>query len=86
MEFDLEWEGPRESGSESGRGDGRKGEKEHLSTLEAVEREHIQRVLKRTGGRVYGDGGAAAILGINASTLRSRMKKLGLGGAKEHRR
>lgn len=86
LEFDLEWEGPRESGSESGRGDGRKGEKEHLPTLQGVEREHIQRVLKRTGGRVYGDGGAAAILGINPSTLRSRMKKLGLGGAKEHRR
>jgi transcriptional regulator with GAF, ATPase, and Fis domain len=47
-------------------------------TLEAVERAHIERVLQSCGGRVRGEGGAAERLGINPSTLRSRMKKLGV--------
>jgi transcriptional regulator with GAF, ATPase, and Fis domain len=37
---------------------------------------HIRRVLTLTGGKVQGPGGAAELLGINASTLRNRMKRL----------
>ena len=44
--------------------------------LDAVEREHIYRVLESTGWRIEGPAGAAALLGLNPSTLRSRMKKL----------
>ncbi|MEL6346331.1 MAG: sigma 54-interacting transcriptional regulator [Myxococcota bacterium] len=47
-------------------------------TLEAVQRQHIERVLKQTGGRIYGEGGAAALLGMKPTTLQSRMKKLGV--------
>ena len=47
-------------------------------TLDKVNTLHIQRVLKITKGIVHGHGGAAAILGINPSTLRSKMKKLGI--------
>ncbi|MFP2933009.1 helix-turn-helix domain-containing protein, partial [Pyxidicoccus sp. 3LG] len=47
-------------------------------TLAAVQREHIMRVLSLTRGRVYGPGGAAALLGLKPSTLQSRMKKLGI--------
>jgi formate hydrogenlyase transcriptional activator len=47
-------------------------------TLEEVETEHIKEVLRRTGGRIKGDGGAANILGMIPSTLNSRMKKLGI--------
>ncbi|GHG70166.1 sigma 54-interacting transcriptional regulator [Comamonas sp. JC664] len=47
-------------------------------TLAAVQREHILRVLTLTRGRVYGEGGAAALLGLKPSTLQSRMKKLGI--------
>ncbi len=47
-------------------------------TLEESERMHIRQALASTGGRVYGADGAAALLGINPSTLRSRMKKLGI--------
>jgi len=36
----------------------------------------IRTVLDMTGGRVQGDRGAAAILGINPNTLRNRMRKL----------
>jgi len=46
--------------------------------LEAVERRHILSVLLETGWRVAGKGGAAEILGINRSTLQSKMKKLGI--------
>jgi len=52
-----------------------------LATLEAVERGHIQRVVLACAGRIHGTGGAAEILGLNPSTLRSRMKKLGLDPA-----
>ena len=49
-----------------------------LETLEAVERNHIRRALDQTGWVVHGKSGAADILGLNPSTLRSRMEKLGI--------
>ncbi len=61
-------------------------EPDDLHTLEEMERRHIQRALERTGGKLYGQGGSAELLGINPSTLRSRMQKLGLGGARDFRR
>ena len=39
---------------------------------------HISKVLEITGGKIHGPGGAAKILGINPSTLRARMGKLGI--------
>jgi DNA-binding NtrC family response regulator/ligand-binding sensor domain-containing protein len=48
------------------------------TSLEEAERRHIAAVLARTGWVVKGSEGAAALLGIPASTLRSRMKKLGI--------
>jgi len=47
-------------------------------TLEVVEREHIVRILDQTQWRVSGKNGAAEILGLNRSTLRARMRKLGI--------
>ncbi len=46
--------------------------------LHEIEREHIKRVLEKTHWRIYGPYGAATQLGLNPSTLRSRMKKLGI--------
>jgi transcriptional regulator with GAF, ATPase, and Fis domain len=46
--------------------------------LDEVEREHILRVLERCGWRINGEGNAAAVLGLEPSTLRSRMQKLGI--------
>jgi transcriptional regulator with GAF, ATPase, and Fis domain len=43
-----------------------------------LERTHILEVLQKTGWRINGTNGAAAILGINPSTLRSRIKKFGI--------
>jgi transcriptional regulator with GAF, ATPase, and Fis domain len=47
-------------------------------TLEDMERGYIQDTLERAGWVIEGARGAAAALGMNASTLRSRMKKLGV--------
>lgn len=47
-------------------------------SLEAVERAHIEEILRQTRGVIGGKGGAAEILGLPISTLRNRMKKLGL--------
>ena len=47
-----------------------------LATLEQMEKEQIIKALEMTDGRVSGPKGAAKILGINPSTLESRMRKL----------
>ena len=47
-------------------------------SLEDIEREHIKQVLLSAGWRVTGKNGASRILGLKDSTLRSRMKKLGI--------
>jgi transcriptional regulator with GAF, ATPase, and Fis domain len=47
-------------------------------TLEQVEKRYILEVLEATGWRVNGAGGAAEHLGLNPSTLRSRMARLGI--------
>ena len=43
------------------------------------EREAIRDALRRAGGKLYGPGGAADLLGLKPTTLASKMKKLGLG-------
>jgi PAS domain S-box-containing protein len=47
-------------------------------TLEEVERDYIIRTLENTGWRIEGPFGTAKILGLNPSTLRTRMVKLGI--------
>jgi formate hydrogenlyase transcriptional activator len=47
-------------------------------TLEEMERRHILETLEGASWVIEGERGAAARLGLSASTLRSRMKKLGL--------
>jgi formate hydrogenlyase transcriptional activator len=47
-------------------------------TAEEVERNHIHRVLERTGWRIRGQGGAAQKLDLKPTTLESRMRKLGI--------
>jgi len=46
------------------------------STMHDVEREHILRVLRETKGKIGGPGGAAERLGMNRTTLNSRLQKL----------
>ncbi len=44
--------------------------------LASVERRHITQVMRQTGWRIEGPGGAAQILGLHPSTLRFRLKKM----------
>lgn len=53
-------------------------EMENTDNLQELERQRILQVLDRTQWRIYGPNGAADQLGLNPSTLRSRLKKLGL--------
>jgi formate hydrogenlyase transcriptional activator len=48
------------------------------ATLASMERAHILAVLAECRGRINGAGNAAERLGLNPSTLRFRMKKLGI--------
>jgi len=43
-----------------------------------VERNYIEKVLRKTRGRLAGDGGAADLLGMKRSTLQYKLKKHGL--------
>ena len=52
-------------------------------SLDEVERRHIVETLRATGWRMEGSGGAAERLGVNPSTLRSRMKKLGISRSRD---
>jgi len=47
-------------------------------TLEEAERNQMLKIFSETKWRIEGKDGAAAILGLNASTLRARMHKLGI--------
>ena len=49
-----------------------------VQRLEEVDRRHILHVLESSGWRVEGPRGAARLLGLRPSTLRSRMRKLGI--------
>ncbi len=49
-----------------------------VKALIELEKDHILQVLKKTGWRIEGKTGAAGLLGLNASTLRARMRKYGI--------
>jgi len=53
-------------------------EGDEVKALVELEHDHILHVLKKTGWRIEGKSGAAGILGLNASTLRARMRKYGI--------
>lgn len=49
-----------------------------MKTIHENERDYIIKVLQKCNGKIWGTNGAAQILNIPASTLRSKMKKLGI--------
>jgi transcriptional regulator with GAF, ATPase, and Fis domain len=49
-----------------------------IQPLEEMIARHIKRALAHTGGKVEGEKGAARMLRLHPSTLRGRMKKLGI--------
>jgi transcriptional regulator with GAF, ATPase, and Fis domain len=53
--------------------------------LDTVILRHIEKALKASNGKVHGPDGAARLLGVNTSTLRNRMNKLGIGYGRSKR-
>jgi PAS domain S-box-containing protein len=51
---------------------------DNFVSLESMERNYMMHVLRATGWRISGPKGAASILDLNPSTLRYRIKKLGI--------
>jgi PAS domain S-box-containing protein len=49
--------------------------------MRARERDNLVAALSACGGKVFGDGGAAALLGVRPTTLMSRIKAFGLSAA-----
>jgi formate hydrogenlyase transcriptional activator len=49
-----------------------------MKTIHENERDYILAVLKKCNGRIWGPGAAAEVLNIPPSTLKSKMKKLGI--------
>ena len=54
-----------------------------VKTINENERDYIIAILNKCAGKIYGFGGAAKLMDIKASTLRSRMKKLGIENKKQ---
>jgi formate hydrogenlyase transcriptional activator len=65
-----------ESGKRMEPGDGP--EPQSADSLEDIQRQHILRVLERTGWVISGPNGAGAILNVHPNTLRSLMNRLGI--------
>jgi PAS domain S-box-containing protein len=63
---------------ELGRGAPRSNDEMTLADLERLERDLIEGALRETGGRIYGNDGAAARLKLPPTTLASRIKRLGI--------
>ncbi len=55
-----------------------KEENDVFYSLDELNARYIRKILKHTRGKISGPNGASEILGVNVSTLRSRMKKLGI--------
>lgn len=49
-----------------------------IKTLHDATRDHLLAALQHSGGRIYGPGGAAALLGLKPSTLQSKLAKHGV--------
>ncbi len=55
-------------------------------TFDDASRTYLREALERAGGWVAGAGGAAELAGMNPSTFRSKLKKLGVDAPSPHRR
>jgi transcriptional regulator with GAF, ATPase, and Fis domain len=72
---------PASSRGRTSREDGEDG----IGPLDDVIRAHIEAALARSDGQVEGEGGAARALGLHPSTLRGRMRKLGIPYGRKRR-
>lgn len=49
-----------------------------VKTLQEFEKEYILKIIKKCNGRIFGETGAAKLLGLPPTTLISKMQKLGI--------
>ena len=49
-----------------------------IQSFDDMNRMYLKAVLQRTSGKIYGDDGAASLLGMKPTTLQSKLKKLGV--------
>ncbi|MEF9477904.1 hypothetical protein OWR28_09525 [Chryseobacterium sp. 1B4] len=49
-----------------------------VKTLQEFEKEYILKIIKICNGRIFGETGAAKLLGLPPTTLVSKMQKLGI--------
>ena len=54
------------------------GSSAYRGTLEQVEKEYVVQMLEQSGWRIEGQGGASELLDLHPSTLRARMRRLGI--------
>ena len=69
-----ESEGPPEGGA-----------RQAFVPLDEFEREYVEKALRACNGMVYGERGAARLLGVHPERLRSKMRKWGLAGGRAYR-
>jgi DNA-binding NtrC family response regulator len=46
--------------------------------FDEMNKRYLERILEITGGKIYGDDGAAALLNLKPTTLQSKLKRLGI--------
>ena len=54
------------------------GEIQEILPYDEMNRRYLTRVLQKTKNKIYGDDGAAKLLGLKPTTLQSKLKKLGI--------
>ena len=82
LEFDLPVTGPTTDLPSVGARDGDWMEQEYEylteSEMQRRKRQNLFAVLQKSGWKIKGMNGAAALMGVNPSTLVSRIQKMGL--------
>jgi transcriptional regulator of acetoin/glycerol metabolism len=51
---------------------------EHFLTLDEVIETHLKKAMEKTKWKIYGENGAAKLLGMKPTTLQSKLKKFGI--------
>ncbi len=74
LEIDSSWLAPPHGSQADGKV-GSVGQPKDRTTLAERERQAILEALSRSGGKIYGSGGAAELLGLKPTTLYGKMRK-----------
>jgi len=84
LQFDIPHEGGRPAFEQPAQDSEPPGDGEvvRADEMKRRENENLAAALRQCGGRIYGAGGAADLLGLPPTTLNARIKKLGLKHAK----